>query len=274
MNFGGLFQVVQILIQFTNLPGIDKMGPQLSWDGSKIVFYAGLKGIIYTIDANGLNLQQITYQTEGVSRGDASWSPDGKSIVYVETMIDPSDQSAVQTISITNLVDHTTKQIYQAKHAVINPVFSPDGKQILYSAGNLYTVSTSGGPIKQLTSAKENGFFTCQSWSPNGKSTLYISQQGYDSVNKVTIGDNNLYVMNADGTGIINITNNSISRIVAAQWSPDSEKITFESYPNPDANTENLYVVNADGTELSLLKDIDLTKYSQQLTAVVPTSTP
>ena len=56
------------------------------------------------------------------------------------------------------------------------------------------------------------------------------------------VGD--IYVMNADGSGQVNLTNNPAEDYPAG-WSPDGSKILFET--NRDGNYE-IYVMNADGS--------------------------
>jgi len=57
-------------------------------------------------------------------------------------------------------------------------------------------------------------------------------------------GNDEIYVMNGDGTGLINLTNNPASDN-APVWSPDGTQLVFES--NRDGNLE-LYVMNANGS--------------------------
>ena len=56
--------------------------------------------------------------------------------------------------------------------------------------------------------------------------------------------DGEIYVMNPDGTGQTNITNNSVTDREPA-WSPDATRIAFESSRD---GTPEIYVMNADGT--------------------------
>jgi Tol biopolymer transport system component len=57
-------------------------------------------------------------------------------------------------------------------------------------------------------------------------------------------GNDEIYVMNPDGTGLTNLTNHPDDDGLSA-WSPDGTKIAFTS--NRDGNNE-IYVMNADGT--------------------------
>jgi len=57
-------------------------------------------------------------------------------------------------------------------------------------------------------------------------------------------GDDDIYVMNADGTGRTNLTN-SAAYDAAPAWSPDGSKIAFSSDRDPN---RDIYVMNADGT--------------------------
>src|SRR5829696_1954116 len=74
-------------------------------------------------------------------------------------------------------------------------------------------------------------------------------------------GDQDIYVMNPDGTGERNLTNTStVSEFVPA-WSPDGEKIAFIA--TADAAYENLYVMNADGSGRTKLADsVSVGEYS------------
>lgn len=71
----------------------------------------------------------------------------------------------------------------------------------------------------------------------------------------VYISSNEIYVMNADGSGQMRLTNNS-ARERWPVWSPDGKKIAFES--DRDGNWE-IYVMNADGTgQVNLTNNSDV----------------
>jgi dipeptidyl aminopeptidase/acylaminoacyl peptidase len=80
---------------------------------------------------------------------------------------------------------------------------------------------------------------------------------------KIAFGaDSDIYVMNPDGTGQINLTHNGVSDS-GPVWSPDGRKIAFSSdrdFNLPfdlDAEDEYaaIYVINADGTDPTRLTD-------------------
>ena len=57
-------------------------------------------------------------------------------------------------------------------------------------------------------------------------------------------GNQEIYVMNSDGSGVVRLTNNS-AEDGGPVWSPDDSRIAFNSYR--DGNWE-IYVINSDGT--------------------------
>lgn len=65
-------------------------------------------------------------------------------------------------------------------------------------------------------------------------------------------GDNEIYVMNPDGSVQLNLTNSHKSNDVFPAWSPDGSKITFSS-DRKDKGNLDVYVMNADGSGVTQL---------------------
>src|SRR5213083_3084647 len=62
-------------------------------------------------------------------------------------------------------------------------------------------------------------------------------------------GNNEIYVMNADGTGLTRLTNDPASDVYPA-WSPDGSRIAFTSTRD---GHNNIYIMNADGSGVTQL---------------------
>jgi Tol biopolymer transport system component len=74
-------------------------------------------------------------------------------------------------------------------------------------------------------------------------------------------GDYDIFVMNADGSGQTNLTNNSGQDFDPA-WSPDGTKIAFSGLPPPPGDQHGeIYVMNADGSGLTNLTNHELGDY-------------
>jgi len=79
--------------------------------------------------------------------------------------------------------------------------------------------------------------------SPDGARVLFQSDRS---------GRWELYTMNADGSGVVRLTDRP-GENVTAKWSPDGTRIVFASEPEP-GNSE-IFVMNADGSEVRRLTD-------------------
>lgn len=67
-------------------------------------------------------------------------------------------------------------------------------------------------------------------------------------------GVNDIYVINANGTGTVNVTNSPMSWEYTPSWSPDGSKLAFyaQSFSDPELPS-GIYSMNADGSGRTLL---------------------
>jgi len=75
------------------------------------------------------------------------------------------------------------------------------------------------------------------SWSPDGTKIIFDSDRD---------GNAEIYIMNADGSGQVNITNNPEAKDLSSSWSPDGTKIAFRLQAN---KISEIFIMNADGSE-------------------------
>lgn len=67
-------------------------------------------------------------------------------------------------------------------------------------------------------------------------------------------GDKEIYVMNADGSGLSQLTDNDYAD-GAPSWSPDGKRIAFASSRDKDYHSDDVYVMNADGSGVEQVTD-------------------
>ena len=78
-----------------------------------------------------------------------------------------------------------------------------------------------------------------------GRTTHPVLDRDPDGGSEYVAEDFEIYVMNADGTGVVRLTDNSTYDYPVA-WSPDGRRILFVSDRN--GNDFEIYTMNADGS--------------------------
>jgi len=99
---------------------------------------------------------------------------------------------------------------------------------------DLYVISLDGTNILRLTSG-ETSYEPC-GWSPDGNKILFTGW-----------GNTETYVgiMNADGTGLTDLTNDPDHSYACGSWSADGSQIVYSAYLNEN---NDIYAMSADGS--------------------------
>ncbi|MBA3867563.1 MAG: PD40 domain-containing protein [Anaerolineae bacterium] len=236
MNVDGTGQV-----NITNAAGQDYL-TDYSPDGSKIVFASDRAGVtptfytdIYVMNADGSNQQRLT-NLSGYA-GNPAWSPDGgqvafsfKATTYYSLNVMNADGSNLQTVYTNSGLN------------IGEPKWSPDGQRLIFdgsvdnfATSDIYTIHLDG---TQLVNVSNNApaLNLYPSWSWDGSKIVFGSARD---------GNREIYVMNADGSNQINLSQNTADDR-RPNWSPDGSKIVFNS--TRDTLNYEVYVMNADGT--------------------------
>ncbi len=184
---------------------------------------------VYLMDSDGNHLVNLT--NNPAEDFDPAWSPDGRQIAFVSTR--PNESSSQQAIY---LMDVSGSNVFQLTTDFYSdwPDWSHDGKQITYTSNedvHIIQADGSGQPIN-LTNSPEKDIRP--TWSPDGSKIAWLS--GHD-------GSWDVFVMNSDGSNLLNLTNNGRANNVL--WTIDGE--IFTHWNHPDGVCSNC-VMNADGS--------------------------
>ncbi len=175
------------------------------------------------------------------------------SLVYLLFPISPA-QGAVETLVIkpARTVDFSTSEATWMSVDV-----SPDGATLLVDLlGDLYTLPSAGGELHPLTTGMAWDFQA--RYSPDGKHIAFISDRN---------GSDNIWIMNADGSGPRELTKEKKFMFGSPVWSPDGQYILarrwgvypLESY----LRKSGLWLFHTEGGA-----GIELTKGDARLTRV------
>lgn len=124
-----------------------------------------------------------------------------------------------------------------------HPAASPDGRRIAYfdrRDDDLWVVDLASG-ARVNVSHSDVGIDYMATWSPDGARLAFASDRS---------GGLDLYVVNADGTGLRQLTVDAAPAVHfdrMPEWSPDGSRIAFAS--DRDGTTQ-IWTIRPDGTDL------------------------
>lgn len=151
---------------------------------------------------------------------------------------------------VTQLTDHPANDLA--------PVWSPDGRKIAFSSvrdgsANIYVMNADGSDMKRLTRHSSGSWWPA--WSPDGQQIAFASRRGGNAFTNQGRNPYDIYVMNADGSGVTRITNSPGVDDSFPAWSPGT-RIAFvpvTRYLQSDRYDYTIHVMDADGSNLTRL---------------------
>jgi Tol biopolymer transport system component len=243
---------------------------------------------LFLMNPDGTNVQRWT-DSEGCTHSDffAALSPDGKKIVFDSTRlaanISPlvasrlflmdSDGTQLTFLAPGSSATWSADSKYVAFHAsasyyasngltILPPIRNQPGAPTIDSdifVANVDDVITGAAVPKNVTNS-QHIIEEDADWSPDGTKIVFTRDPDSDSVpmppsNPFNYPEKEIFVMNADGTGLTQLTFNTWEERGPA-WSPDGSRIAFIARVGKrGGNTFEICVMDAGGTNFAQLTD-------------------
>ena len=191
-------------------------------DGRKIAFDRNDDGpnAIWIVNADGGKARRLT---PGIQSVGPEWSPDGRTIAFTD-----------RNGGVYTMAPDGSRRRRVARNTPERVAWSPNGEIAFVSDDDDVVVMNadgSGRRLIELPTGSTLGIF----WSPDGRKMALEHGDG----------DWEIFVMDADGGNLRNLTANSRVHDLYPSWSPDGKAIAFTSFR--DGNAE-IYVMNSDGS--------------------------
>jgi Tol biopolymer transport system component len=203
---------------------------------------------VHTVQADGSYRRALT--NDGHSHH-ASWSPDGKRILFIHDStlsLKPAYRETEEhkshhpiELSIMDADGRNRRVLRVIEPVIYSASWSPDGKVIAISAvvsasTGLYLLPADGpGELRLLIPDAWT-----PSWSPDGKKLAFSVE--------APRGEWNIHIADANGANNIRLTNGGAGSGSPA-WSPDGTRIAFERFTGIGGR-QQVFVMNTDGSDL------------------------
>jgi TolB protein len=220
---------------------------------------------IWLVHADGTGLHELAPGIPGSGKAFPDISPDGTKVAY-STWDAPVQ---IWEIGIEGGDPHlltTDCSGVPAECMEGDPAYSPDGGSLAFVTG---TEKSSVLAVRNLTSgdvtilestrtASADVWLGNPSWSSDGQQLVYHDVDRDPAQDKIV--DTNIFIVNADGSGLHGLALPDGTPWGDADWSPDGSRIVFASYPihEFDTGSHEVYSARPDGTDFQQLTSFGL----------------
>jgi Tol biopolymer transport system component len=197
--------------------------------------------------------------------GQPAWSPDGRRLAFKTAQFGSNQLAVINADGTGETLLTRTFRFSEGQ-----PAWSPDATKLLYRRtpenplvqnADIWVLDVDASakdPTQPVTQPVllRTGDERYPSYSPEGTQIAFRGDLDLAEPS----GDEELYVMNADGTNVRQLTSNA-DFDSAPSWSPDGRRIVFERatagtfMPGVEAHEKDIYVMRADGSHVRRLTD-------------------
>jgi len=211
----------------------DGNGSALSPDRTRLVFSSDRNNTVSGAYIMALNLSSVVPVASHGVQGQPAWSPDGKRVAYYAYGTNGSTDLFVINADGTGAHAIVTSRAWE-----FAPAWSPDGAKVAFERddsdgtrpyGFLMVANADGsGELKLTDGAPSAGYaFAADAharWSPDGSQIVFERQEITSDYTSTTT---DLWIVNADGTGLRRLTNTPNVHDQYAEWRHDGEVLVW-----------------------------------------------
>jgi Tol biopolymer transport system component len=199
---------------------------------------------IHIVSSDGTGGAQLTQ--EPARAFVPSWSPDRTRIAFT------SDRAAGNFNLWTMHPDGSDPVQLTSVAGDVSPSWSADGTRLVFESSTgagLSVVNADGSGRVQITGVATDAY---PSWSPDGTRIAFSRSPGPGPQLQ-------LYLVQPDGSGLMQLPTPGITDCIYPRWSPDGTRLAFSGY---DANGSSVWIVNDDGSGLRRVTPTDMEAFT------------
>ncbi len=223
---------------------------QQSIANKKLLFVSNQDGDreIFITNLNGENLKQLTHNRR--DDYDASWSPNSQFILFTSNRNNGDSEVYIMHADGSQQTNLSRSPGYDGQ-----PRWSPDGRTIAFTSDRegdiaIFSMGLDGADVRKLTTDNTaSTSYTEPVWSPNGQWIAYRKQ------NERAKGD--LWLVKLSNGQHRQLTNNEKFDDDLPRWSPDSEKLIYQSRRDKEYNIYSYDITSNKEFKLTNLPSAD-----------------
>jgi len=211
---------------------------------------------LFVMNADGSGQRRLAPHAwiSNLSVGSLAWSPDRRKLVFdahLSRSAAPCDSYCGKEIFVINADGSGLRRLTRNTVPDWEPAWSPDGQKIAWlsrgpngTGADIFVMNADGSDPQNLT--PRPGTRGEPRWSPDGRAILFTAVPPGQPPSPSGWPYNDVYLMNADGSGQRNLTHTPEAGEGGASWSPDGQHIAFTRSGPP--GERRIIVMNADGS--------------------------